>query len=118
MREMKDSGIEWIGEIPAKWTRKKLNYLSERIGDVTTCMAQSEQAGHWPLRSSPQAALVGGLLSLGSAFRTQQVCGTKSLVAQPGRRLIWSKNVFNGIFLVLEYFHQKYIRSGRCKMFI
>ena len=33
MREMKDSGIEWIGEIPAKWTRKKLNYLSERIGD-------------------------------------------------------------------------------------
>ena len=33
MREMKDSGIEWIGEIPAKWTRKKLSYLSERIGD-------------------------------------------------------------------------------------
>ena len=33
MREMKDSGIEWIGEIPTKWTRKKLSYLSERIGD-------------------------------------------------------------------------------------
>ena len=26
MREMKDSGIEWIGEIPAYWTIKRLKY--------------------------------------------------------------------------------------------
>jgi type I restriction enzyme S subunit len=31
--EMKDSGVEWIGEIPSHWVRKKLNYLSEKIGD-------------------------------------------------------------------------------------
>ena len=28
-RPMKDSGIEWIGDIPAEWTVKKLKYTSE-----------------------------------------------------------------------------------------
>jgi len=31
--EMKDSGVEWIGEIPSHWNRNKLNRISERIGD-------------------------------------------------------------------------------------
>jgi len=31
--EMKESGVEWIGEIPKHWNRNKLNRLSERIGD-------------------------------------------------------------------------------------
>jgi len=30
---MKDSGVEWIGEIPSHWKRNKLNRISERIGD-------------------------------------------------------------------------------------
>ncbi len=30
---MKDSGIEWLGEIPAHWEVKKLNYLADKIGD-------------------------------------------------------------------------------------
>jgi len=31
--KMKDSGVEWIGEIPSHWMRNKLNRISERIGD-------------------------------------------------------------------------------------
>lgn len=31
--EMKDSGVEWIGEIPSGWKCGKLNYLTTRIGD-------------------------------------------------------------------------------------
>lgn len=31
--EKKDSGVEWIGEIPSHWKCGKLNYLSTRIGD-------------------------------------------------------------------------------------
>ena len=31
--EMKDSGVEWIGEIPTKWECGKLNYFATRIGD-------------------------------------------------------------------------------------
>ena len=31
-REMKDSGIEWIGEIPAEWKVIKFKYLFSIIG--------------------------------------------------------------------------------------
>ena len=30
---MKDSGNEWLGEIPEHWLKTKLKYVSERIGD-------------------------------------------------------------------------------------
>jgi len=30
---MKDSGIEWLGEIPEHWQRTKLKYVSNKIGD-------------------------------------------------------------------------------------
>jgi type I restriction enzyme S subunit len=31
--EMKDSGVEWIGEIPKHWSVTKLGYISDRVGD-------------------------------------------------------------------------------------
>lgn len=31
MREMKDSGIEWIGAIPTTWHTKKMKYISNFI---------------------------------------------------------------------------------------
>jgi type I restriction enzyme S subunit len=31
--EMKDSGVEWIGDVPKHWEVKKLGYLTTRIGD-------------------------------------------------------------------------------------
>ncbi|WP_352398960.1 restriction endonuclease subunit S [[Clostridium] aminophilum] len=36
MREMKDSGIEWIGEIPTSWETRKLFGLLQSIGSGTT----------------------------------------------------------------------------------
>lgn len=32
-RELKDSGVEWIGEIPAEWNKCKLKNISTDIGD-------------------------------------------------------------------------------------
>ena len=31
--QMKDSGVEWIGEIPEGWEVKRLSYITTRIGD-------------------------------------------------------------------------------------
>ena len=31
--EMKDRGVEWVGEVPKHWEVKKLGYLTTRIGD-------------------------------------------------------------------------------------
>lgn len=36
MREMKDSGIEWIGEIPEEWRLTRIGYLFKTIGSGTT----------------------------------------------------------------------------------
>lgn len=36
MRKMKDSGIEWIGEIPERWTKNKVIRLFNTIGSGTT----------------------------------------------------------------------------------
>ncbi|MDK2917907.1 MAG: type restriction enzyme subunit [Candidatus Petromonas sp.] len=32
----KDSGIEWIGEIPEPWTVKRIKYISSMISKGTT----------------------------------------------------------------------------------
>ena len=32
MREMKDSGISWVGEIPKEWSVKKIKHISYVIG--------------------------------------------------------------------------------------
>ena len=29
MREMKDSGVEWIGAIPADWSISRIKYVAE-----------------------------------------------------------------------------------------
>jgi type I restriction enzyme S subunit len=31
--DMKDSGVEWIGEIPKQWKISKVQYISNRVGD-------------------------------------------------------------------------------------
>lgn len=35
MGAMKDSGIEWIGEIPSKWTTKRIKYILDGMKDGT-----------------------------------------------------------------------------------
>ena len=41
-RKMKDSGIEWIGEIPEGWNRDKVNRMFEIIGSGTTPKSDDE----------------------------------------------------------------------------
>lgn len=34
MREMKDSGIEWVGKVPVHWNITKNRYLFEKKKDI------------------------------------------------------------------------------------
>ena len=34
MREMKDSGVEWIGEIPYEWESRKIKYIATLAGRI------------------------------------------------------------------------------------
>lgn len=40
--QLKDSGIEWIGEIPANWEIKKIKYCANKIGSGKTPLGGSE----------------------------------------------------------------------------
>ena len=49
MREMKDSGIEWIGEIPKDWSYSKVKYhCSMKSGDNITSL-NIEETSHYPV---------------------------------------------------------------------
>lgn len=43
--EMKDSGVEWIGAIPASWEYKKIRYIVNDIGDIDHYMPESVGRG-------------------------------------------------------------------------
>lgn len=42
---MKDSGVEWIGEVPAHWDVKSIGYVLDAIGDVDHFMPASVDKG-------------------------------------------------------------------------
>jgi len=42
---MKDSGIEWLGEVPEEWDVINLNYVLDAIGDVDHYMPESIEKG-------------------------------------------------------------------------
>ena len=44
-RAMKDSGIEWIGDIPAEWEIRKLFRAIDKIGDIDHYMPNSVETG-------------------------------------------------------------------------
>ena len=44
-RKMKDSGIEWIGEIPEEWSIRKLFRAIDAIGDIDHYMPESVETG-------------------------------------------------------------------------
>ncbi|MDY5221145.1 MAG: hypothetical protein SPH82_11325 [Eubacteriales bacterium] len=44
-RPMKDSGIEWIGEIPKEWSIRKLFRAIDAIGDIDHYMPESVETG-------------------------------------------------------------------------
>jgi type I restriction enzyme S subunit len=42
---MKDSGVEWLGEVPEEWDVINLNYVLDAIGDVDHFMPESIEKG-------------------------------------------------------------------------
>lgn len=49
MREMKDSGVEWIGEIPISWVQKKVKYIVSISSGSFISKEQYEDDGKYPV---------------------------------------------------------------------
>ena len=52
MREMKDSGVEWLGEVPAGWglhrAKRLFKLTNDRGNDDLTLLAATQKYGMWP----------------------------------------------------------------------
>lgn len=58
MREMKDSGIEWIGEIPKNWKSLKLQYACDTITDYTASGSFADLAANVVYRDDEDYAML------------------------------------------------------------
>jgi type I restriction enzyme S subunit len=85
---MKNSGIEWLGEIPAPWEVVKLKFLGESITGITYSPADVKENGLLVLRSSN---IQNGELSLNDTVYVQKEVNQKYIV-QLGDILLCSRN--------------------------
>ena len=64
MREMKDSGIEWIGEIPANWNIARIkNCFQLKAGNAFPIELQGKDDGEYPVFKAGDISLNNGKIS-------------------------------------------------------
>ena len=88
---MKDSGVEWLGEVPAHWKLKRLKYLGQAITGLTYSPADivdDEESGTLVLRSSN---VQRGVITLDDNVYVSAVIPCE-LVTRVGDILICSRN--------------------------
>ncbi len=86
--KMKDSGVEWIGEVPEEWETKKLKYIGESIIGITYSPDDVSEDGVLVLRSSN---IQNGKISFGDNVYVSKTINKEMLVNQ-GDILICSRN--------------------------
>ena len=64
---MKDSGVEWLGEVPAHWDVSRLKYHSTRIGDGLHSTPEYDDAGDYFFINGNN--LVGGAITISPTTR-------------------------------------------------
>ena len=73
MRAMKDSGVEWLGEVPAGWglyrAKQLFKLTNDRGNDDLTLLAATQKYGMWPQDRLEGVVRVKGDADLGK-FRT------------------------------------------------
>ena len=95
MREMKDSGIEWLGEIPAEWKRKKIKNAVALIGSGTTpastCLQYYESEDvNW--------------IQSGDIYGVDTISKTSTLVSNAAVRSLSALHVYNPDFIVIAMY--------------
>ena len=88
--KMKDSGVEWIGQVPAHWTITRLKYVSRALIGLTYAPEDvvADGSGVTVLRS---LNIQDGQLDMADIVQVRKVVDTK-LMAQVGDILICSRN--------------------------
>ena len=71
MREMKDSGISWVGEIPKEWSVKKIKHISHVIGgNGFNVELQGLESGDYPFCKASDISNAGKYLDKAANYVT------------------------------------------------
>lgn len=71
MREMKDSGISWVGEIPKEWSVKKIKHISYVIGgNGFNVELQGLESGDYPFCKASDISNAGKYLDKAANYVT------------------------------------------------
>ncbi len=90
MREMKDSGIEWIGLIPSDWTVNKLNNVASKITDFVASGSFADINQNVEYLDDPDYAML---------VRTADLSGTKEkrvYINRHAYEYLCNSNLFGG----------------------
>ena len=90
MREMKDSGVEWIGEIPSNWEVKKLNNVANKITDYVASGSFADLNKNVQYLDEPDYAML---------VRTADLSGTKDkkiYIDKSAYEFLANSNLFGG----------------------
>jgi len=86
--EYKDSGVEWLGEVPVHWETKKLKYIGKAIIGLTYDPKEISDDGIVVLRATN---IQNGFLSLNDVVRVKKQIPTE-LITKSGDIFICSRN--------------------------
>ena len=87
---MKDSGIEWLGEVPAHWEVKRLKYIGKAIGGLIYDPSEIVEVGYGTLVLRSSNVQNGSIVFDDNVYVTTTI--PENLITQNGDILVCSRN--------------------------
>ena len=127
MRKMKDSGIEWIGEIPEDWETTKLKYIASVSSGEMISKYEYIEDGIYDIVGS------NGIIGKSNKFNNTKKCLTTGRVGSIGTVHIVEKswitdnalivypndlNILKWLYYIIPNFDYKFISSGTAQPLI
>ena len=92
MREMKDSGIEWIGQIPKVWNLVKFSKICNKITDFVASGSFESLRKNVPYLDEPDYALLVRTTDLSGSARSE----SKVYISESSYIFLKNSNLFGG----------------------
>lgn len=100
--EMKDSGVEWIGEIPSHWKKTKVKYISDVVrGSILRPVDEPlyfDENGEWTYLNISDVSKVEKFLNYGK-LRLSELGSTKSRRVEPNNLIITGSGTVGKVFI-------------------
>jgi len=100
--EMKDSGVEWIGEIPSHWIKTKVKYISDVVrGSILRPVDEPlyfDENGEWTYLNISDVSKVEKFLNYGK-LRLSELGSTKSRRVEPNNLIITGSGTVGKVFI-------------------